>query len=385
MGAKVGDELYKTSSAMLCERLRKYVNPSEGIKKEYNVLIDVAKGKNITAQIQLKDGQTLLVDSNIMPDKSVTKSLDASWIVSAFSKTCDEPFSFKVICNIEPNLYVSMSSLNELRRLCIAKVKDYILKEYIRDEKDIKTISEISKTNVTTLKPNVLYVYNFKDSTDYISRYEKKYNSRLDILYLNFCDVLKYEEQVFSNISKVDIYIVLSNFNLANTAKLINLHLERLVSKGIKGIVIGDIGYLQYAIELKQKYGITLVADYTLNTINSYTAKFLKDNLIDRIAVNIETSESQIDEISKVCDVEVIEDLCVAMTSRYCILGSFVDNAIGKCSRPCISGDYTLVDGFGKVYNVLCDNIDCVMKLVRNKPKYSDYIKNKYTIRHSML
>ena len=385
-GAKCKDELYKTSSAMLCESLRRYIKPSEGIKEKYNIYVSVMHEKAIEVEVDMPDGYKLLINSNIVPDKSITKSVDTQAIISAFSKTSDEAFSFNVEAKVARGLYVSMANLNELRRMVVAKIKDYILAKYKRKKDSIRTISSIEKTHTYSQKRNLLYVYNFKNNTDYSLRYEKKYNSKLDIIYLNFKDVLKFENYIFKNLKNVDIYIVISNFNLFNLSKLITLNLERLIKKGIKGVVIGDLGYLSLCKELKKKYNITLVADYTINTINCFTAKLLKENLIDRIAVNIEASEAQIHEISKVCDIELVEDLATAMTSRYCILGSFLSTSDSKkCSRPCLAGNYTLLDTFGKAYNILCDNTDCVMKLVRNKVKYSQEIQSRYTVRNCML
>lgn len=384
-GAKVGDKLYKTSSAGLLEELKKYIKPCNSVKKVYDINIDILEGKNITAKVKMENGNVLEILSNIIPEKSVTKPLDKIMVEKAFSKTHEEAFEFNVNCNISSNVYVSMASLNELRRQVFSKIYEYILGLFKRNIKDIYEMPKLNKLCATQDKKKALYVYNFKKDAEYISRYEKKYNSKLDLIYLNFKDVLKYEEYIFSNLESTDVYIVLSNLNLKNTASLINRHLERLVKRGIKGIVIGDIGYLTFCKELKQKYNIKLIADYTLNAMNSFSAEFLKENLIDRIAVNIETTGKQIDEISKICEVELVEDLCTAMTSRYCIIGSFVNKDKDICSKPCIYGNYTLVDGFGKAYNILSDNTDCVMRLVRNKPKFDENLKDKYTVRHSML
>ena len=377
--------MYKTSSVTLLEELKKYIKPCNAVKKVYDINIDILEGKNITAKAKMGNDNVIEIVSNIIPEKSVTKPLDKTMVENAFSKTREEAFEFNVNCNISSSVYVSMASLNDLRRQVFSKIYEYILGFYKRNTKDVQEMPKLNKLCVTQNKENALYVYNFKKGAEYISRYEKKYNSKLDLIYLNFKDVLKYEDVVFSNLQNIAVYVVLSNLNLKNTASLINRHLERLVIRGIKGIVIGDVGYLPLCKELKQKYDIKLIADYTLNTMNSFTAEFLRENLIDRIAVNIEITGKQIDEISKICEVELVEDLCTAMTSRYCIIGSFVNKDKDICSKPCIHGNYTLVVGFGKAYNILCDNTDCVMRLVRNKPKFDEELKDKYTVRHSML
>ena len=75
------------------------------------------------------------------------------------------------------------------------------------------------------------------------------------------------------------------------------------------------------------------------------------------------------------------------MTSRYCILGSFVSDRKSikdVCSRPCVDS-YYIMDEFGKQYDIVCDNIDCIMRLIRNKNRYEEEIEKKVNIRHTWL
>ena len=49
--------------------------------------------------------------------------------------------------------------------------------------------------------------------------------------------------------------------------------------EGISGIVIGNVGYLPLAIELKEKYSIELIGEYTLNVFNSLLKSIFRNGL----------------------------------------------------------------------------------------------------------
>ena len=49
------------------------------------------------------------------------------------------------------------------------------------------------------------------------------------------------------------------------------------------------------------------------------------------------------------------------------------------------NGEYYIVDDYGKKYNIIPDNTDCITELVRNKRKYSDEDKAKYSVRYNVL
>ena len=62
-------------------------------------------------------------------------------------------------------------------------------------------------------------------------------------------------------------------------------------------------------------------------------------------------------------EVEVVSDYVTAMTSRFCPVKSYS----GGCN--CTKNTYVIKDTYNNVpYDLVCDNTDCIVKLVRTIP-----------------
>ena len=73
------------------------------------------------------------------------------------------------------------------------------------------------------------------------------------------------------------------------------------------------------------------------------------------------------------------------MTSRYCMLGSFIgrENEKDICNAPCKRENYYILDKYKEKYNIITNSYDCTMYIVkRNKLEIKDI---KYYIRNTIL
>jgi hypothetical protein len=99
---------------------------------------------------------------------------------------------------------------------------------------------------------------------------------------------------------------------------------------------------------------------------------FLKESGIDRITISPEIDESEIKNISSIIDVETVENFVTVMTSRFCPVKAYSKG----CN--CVNNIYELKDNYNNVkYNVVCDNTDCVVKLIRNVSSIESNIYSK--------
>jgi U32 family peptidase len=374
----VGDIIYKTSSSKLNKEYKDKITKITR-KKLVTGTVNILNGSNINMDL-LINNETVNISVDCIPQTSVNKPVDSDYIFNQFSKTIDSPFEFTNLnYKIDNNLYVPVSKLNELRRDIIKRLEQsYIididvteinskLEKYILNHNNL--LNSLQHNRSRNHNSIFIYKYNVQDEYKYMGDYS-------DVIYLNISDIRRLELQGIDLVSKYkvekEVYIYIPSIVLANLDKYIESDLERLIKLGAKGILLGNIGYIDMLIDLKSKHDIKIVADYSLNIVNTHSAMFLKEKGIDKITISPEIDESEIQNIANVIDIEVIENFVTAMTSRFCPV-----KAYSKACN-CNNNSYELKDSHNNVrYNVICDNTDCTIKLVRNISCIENNVFNK--------
>lgn len=385
---KIGSNIYKTSSDKLNKKYRlTYSNNVENIKNKVEVEINILKDKKIFAKVFLNN-ICINIDIDYIPQLANNKELDKEAVISAFSKTQDIPFTFdfKKI-NIDTKLFVPVSILNELRR----KIVYEILKSY----KTLINVSNEEKLVDKLLNEEVIENIKIKDSNKvnakFLYKYDNKVNyGKVDRLYIDICDYIKYREDILEKYKNVQIYIVIPNVVLSNKRKIILDNIDEIFKDNISGVLLGSFEFFKLVLEKKKQYNFVLVADYTLNISNIYSATFLVKEGFDVITPSYDMSITDIENMSRYVNVEIVEDYITVMTSRYCILGSMLEDRKENknCSMPCLKDIFYLKDDYGYKYYIINDSIDCIMRLVkqiRNINLESYNIRNITSIRKSIM
>lgn len=375
-----GAKVYKTSDYSINNELKKYYDGAYKRRRNIDILVCIKEGKNIFAATKGLDKE-VVVPIEYIPQIAKSKPLDKDTVVNVFSKTLDTPFKFSNIdLDLDNNLFVPIAKLNELRRNLIAKILE-LFNDKVSTSNNIQDILNrpfnIEKNKYLSItKPNILYIYKYNKAFDYFKWYEDRYNKKLDIVYINAQDMYANKEAVFNFFkNKAKIYLVLPNVAGKKLDKYIFENIEKSVQEGVEGLVIGSIGYIDLALNLKSKYNIVLVADYSLNIFNKYSIKFYTNLGFDIVCPSIELREEDIEKIGENTNIEVLTDFQTVMTSRYCILGSYIgrENTCLKCNMPCVRNDkFYILDEYDKKYNILCDNIDCIMKIVASRNRFKN-------------
>ena len=165
-------------------------------------------------------------------------------------------------------------------------------------------------------------------------------------LYISAQDYLLYEQDILSKyLGKTELFFAIPNVTLKNLNRYITKNLERLINSGVKGVLLGSLQYIDFLSEIKNKYDIKVVADYSLNISNTYTMVCLRKLGIDEFTMSFELTDEDIASMLPNKNIELVENLACAMTSRYCILGSFVSDRKSikdVCSRPCVDSYYIM-------------------------------------------
>ncbi len=394
---EIGSKVYKTSSNKLNEKYRNvYLNDDDNYKLKFDIKIEVLKNKNILTCV-IKDDNIIITSLDYIPQIAKNKSVSKEDIISCFSKTKDAPFDFKNIDIIlEENLFIPISVLNELRRSTIQKlIESYNVYVDENEERDIpnrvdkfltlkEKIIKMNSKNSERKVYNSLYVYDYNSNMDYLKEYQIRVNKKIDIMYVNVASFMKYKDEIFEKYKdKVNIYMYIPNVVFKNLNKFIISNIENLVEEGISGFLIGSLAYMDILQNLKQKYDVKLIADYSLNITNTFSANFYNNIGFDRLTLLPEIdNEETINKISKLFNIELINDLVTVMTSRYCMIGSFIANTETgkKCKMPCRKSKYMLKDSYNETYDIILDNIDCIMRIVKRYDLKKLYNKDKLKV-----
>ncbi len=344
---KVGSKVFKTSSNALNKSLRdEYtrVNKRQKIQLEISVL----SNKKISIHVK-KLNINIIYD--YIPQIANKKELTQSDIEEAFSKTLDEPFDFEgSTIKLDKKIFVPISVLNDIRRNTVERIK-----KTLKIDKDIsKVYSKLNdlkdeiKENILNLenvnnKENSYFIYKYNKDVNYIDMYIQKYNLKPDIIYINFLDFYKNKEEILNKYKlKIDIYLYLPNYVGPNLNKIIKQNIEEYLKEGIKGFLLGSFEYYNIIRNLRTSYNFKIIADYSFNITNIVSAYFMQNIGFDKITPSVELELSEYMYISKKICSEAVTDIVTTMTSRYCILGSFIGgkSKFNSCSHPCKKSYY---------------------------------------------
>lgn len=371
----VGDEIYKTSSYKLNDSINSNINNNDNYKKRV-INLDIILKLNETPIYRFylnKNKYEIKVPYKI--EKSINKSISIDDIKSNLSKNKELLFEFNInFYDIDENIYIPVSILNELRRNLDKKLENcFLIKRDIKNidiKKALKlNYEEFDKTKLTNLNDS-LFIYKYNQKIDYKKVYKDSFNKdHIDIIYISITDIYNDINKLKNIVTKYfdsKIYLYIPNVVFEKQDKFIRENIEEILKCKISGFLLGSYSYIELINSYKDKYNISLIADHTLNITNSYCASFIKSLGFSEVTPSIEINSNDIINISNIIPVDILCDKVTVMTSRYCVLCSFLrDKKLDKCSRPCINKNYKLKDEYGYIYDIVTDNIDCISKLVR--------------------
>lgn len=385
------DKIYKTSRYKLNLFVQNNYLEKNRRRRDLVLNVNIKMDSPVTLSAII-NGEMYTYNTNILPEIAQNKELTLESIENCFSKTLDTGINFtKVVGYVQKGVFLRVSQLNDIRRNFVEKIEEKLSKG--RDVSSIydKLVNKLNicckKENISRTK-NILSVYKYNCNIDYSKEYTKRFSQNLERIDFQAEDYVKYEKDIMHKYSKYNLGIVISNFVLNNLNRYLVANLERLLGMGVKTIILGSFKYLDMVLELKKKYEFNLVADYTFNVTNSYSALFLTSLGFDIITPGFDATNEQINKLDRVCNIELVNGYITAMTSRYCMIGSFVENRKegAVCSMPCQKGEYYIEDTYGERYNILCNNIDCVMRVIKeNKLNKEGLNKNLSYIRNNII
>ena len=368
------DNIYKISS----KELSTIANDSfskEYRKVDLSCIVSITENKPISMHITSASNLELYRDLDIyysldvIPIPAENKPLTEEFVINQISKTNSTKYNFKKITvNIDGNLFIpkTNSSLNELRRIALEQVDNYIYQRITNNVSDIKAPNSYSNKSSTVNKKYSLLLNKLNTSFDY--------NNLEDVncIYIPFKFFInsKYKETLYTISQKFNTYIYMPTVIRNNYKNLINNNLNTIISEyHIKGIVISNISNFEI-LENLDVQNLDIVGNYTLNIYNTITIEKLLKNGANRVTISPELDKNSIQYLanSNYCSETIVYGNIPLMNMNYCLLGES-NKCYSNCKKMCINSNsnFYLKDRLGYKFEIVPDNIDTVTTLYNSK------------------
>ena len=177
---------------------------------------------------------------------------------------------------------------------------------------------------------------------------------------------MQYKDLLQKLCSSYEVYIYLPTIIRNNYLRHI-ANLDNIVSDfKINGFVISHISQLEFI----NKYNLKIIGNYTLNTMNIYTASFLQSLGLDTVTISPELDKATIIDIlknyNKVNFELIVYGKLPLMTSNYCLIGH-TNHCLPTCSKYCQKQSYYLKDRLGFLFKIAPDDIDTITTIYNSK------------------
>lgn len=363
---KPGDKIYKIKDKMLSNFTKEFL-AKENVKNKLTCKIKIKNGQKIEVMIACKTFHTdITYTYNFIPQAAQNLGLTKEKIISQFQKTSDTEFEFSHFeIDLDNNLFMPISILNDIRRFGIEKIREQILKTFKREAKTLQPTSIISPLEYKKQEQKISLLLNQL-------HLDKNYTSlkAVDKLYIplkyfgdaNYLDLLTY----FSNRFNLYIYMptIIRKNNITTCKSILK---KALLTLNIKGIVLSNLSQLQL---IPASSHFDIVGNYTLNIYNRHSSQVLKSLGFHTLTISPELEEKA---ILSICEKAPLPNELIAygnipvMTMNYCLLGKS-NKCYPSCPRKCASNTkYFLKDRMGVLFRVVPDYTQTITTIYNSK------------------
>ena len=361
----LGDKIYKISDKELSS-IAKNSYQKENIKQDLICNLKIHHDEKIHIKIDCKNFNCS-VDYvyDYIPQIAQNASITESKIIDQFNKTLDTEFSFSEFnIDLENNLFIPISTLNDIRRTGISMIREKIIKGFKKENLEIPYTYDAPNTKTQNLSSKISLLLNNLD-IDYLKL------SQVDKLYipLKYFGNSRYFKELKYFSDNFNLYIYMPTIIRKNKIDLSKKIIEKSIKEfNLKGFVISNLSQIILIPECSKN--LDIIANYTLNIYNTNSSKTLRDLNFSTITLSPELDE---DGFLNLCEKETLpKELIVygkipVMTMNYCVLGKS-NKCYNTCKKLCnLNNKYYLKDRMGFLFRVIPDNLQTISTIYNSK------------------
>ena len=299
-----------------------------------------------------------------IPQASENKPLNKDSILKQFYKTNDTSFEFlNIDINLDDNLFIPISILNDLRRTTLSKIESKIIKSFKREVNGVYNVISTFDSNLAPQKEVSLLLNELNNQFNYskLKNVDKIY---IPLKYF-YIDSFKNRISEFSKNNNIYIYLP---FIIKNSRyDYINSTIKDIIKRfNINGFIISNLSQLNM---LKNFKNLEIIANYNLNVFNNYAKDFLNSLSVSKITISPELDKYSIQNL---CNSITKTELIVygktpLMISNYCLLGNS-NKCHNTCNKKCLlDKKYFIEDRLGLKFRIIPDNYETTTTIYNSK------------------
>lgn len=322
-----GDKVYKTKSFILEEKARKKDLKKIGIFFQLELFI----GQKAKLIVNDDLDNVVELETDVIVERSINSNLSNDNIIKQMERLGNTPFYVKNIkINRDDNIFITISALNNLRRLAITEL---IAKRSKYHNRQLRHKYQFKKTNVTNNKEELVTLAVYCHT---LEQFKAAQACGIMNIYVN--EDLKLPDYE-------DIYVV--------QKRIIHENNSLVHDK----VIIGDIGSLML---IDDKYKV--ITNSSFNVTNSEAIRFLENKKVRKVTFSLEANENIYKHLlyeDKSFIEVIVYGFQEMMESKYC-------HFFSNCQRQCKKGRYYLVDSLKEKFYLDMDS-KCHMHIYNSK------------------
>ena len=365
----VGSKIYRIETAKLNKSISPTFKEDKNFKKILiNGKITVKENTPLSLKVWSDEGFYKNLEFNaeteFIPMIAQNKPITKEKVLEQISKTGNTEFEFTNFdIDLDDNLFLPMSALNDLRRIALEGLEQLVLNTYKRNNSNISINinNESLISNLDTDKQISLLINLIDLNNDYTSL------EGIDKLYipLKYFILPKYETLLKNLANNFNLYVYMPHIILDSRQKNINFNKIK-DTFNIKGFVISHISQ----IETLKDFNLELIGNFNLNIYNNFSIQKLKDLNLNTITLSPELEKFEINEVTSHLNTNseiIVYGKLPVMTNQYCYLGKS-NRCYEKCDKKCLlNNKYYLNDRMDFKFRFVPDNTACLTTIYNSK------------------
>lgn len=328
----------------------KYVQTDKKIP--IDITAEILSGKEM--KLTLKSALSSISVTGKVPEPSQKRPIDSEVLTKQLSKLGNTPFCINNInISVDDNLFVPIGEINELRRNAVESLEEQLLKSTRR------SLTEYNDNNINTTA--------LEDKHRFICSIETMEQFQSAIQYACVTDIYISSDFIeFENLQALiqsahthnkKVFLTLPFILRDEAMNYFNKKDALIKEAGIDGLIVKNIDELEFA----KSYNLSLIADYSLYSMNDISKAYLLENGISSTTVPVELNSKELQYRNNKGDEIIVYGYLPLMVTAGCI-----KKTLNKCSN--ISDSAELTDRYNKVFRVKTVCRYCYNLLYNSQP-----------------